>query len=420
MKNSFCLILFLILWTYNISVSQCNWNPVCISYCSDLWDGTGFEKKCFDPQTTSFENPANLNYCFKKPTEIFVPVYSTDDGTFLYTRKRYANFSICLPDNICQLSYNLQEITKVNGVETGTILVSKESVHTGINRLEPCAYCENNRFFHLPAHYDFTQTFGTYKINLIYSCCDENGNITGTNTTSFYYELEDATSGVDVDIAFTASQQIEILNGDNNIDGIILTDGSFPGPELGPASAGVRIATVGNGIEQYTVELYEVDCNNPMATELIHNQTIPYQGIQSITYSFLNVPDWINIFDPDACYKVVVKVKSICGEYEDEAYFGLTSSCVFCRVLSPVQETELGLQPLQTTVTNDGSGNMEIRTKDANLREVHILDMNGRVFKSVYGIESEIIELSNIPARFPLFIIIDEFGRVNKKMILRN
>lgn len=419
MKNRL-LLLLIFLCGYTYLSAQCNWDPVCISYCSDIWDGAGNTKTCFDPAGTSFSNPAKLNYCYKKQNEQFALTFHPTDPSNSWIRKRIPLFNVCIPDNICNLSFNLGEVEKDNGTEIIRPLESQSSVFTGTNRLTFCEDCGNNKYFSLSSHRDILNSNGTYKMTLTYQCCDKDGNITGTGTSSFYYVLEDATSDVDVDIAFTASQTIETLNGDPDIDGVLLTNGSFPGPELGPSSAGVRIATVGNGIQEYTVELYEVDCNSPIGTEsLIHSQTIPYQGIQSINYSFLNIPNWQSLIDPDACFKVVVKVKSICGEYQDEAYFGLTSTCLFCRILNTNQEQEFGLAPLQSTIENDGSGNIEVKTKDANIREIHIMDRIGRLYSSKYDIASDHVSLSNIPIQFPIIVIIDENGRVNKKMLLQ-
>ena len=416
------LKLFLVVMTigYNtlMTFSQCEWNPVCLSYCSDVWDEAGSSTTCFDPTTTSFENPAQLNYCFKQQSEVFVQAISPTDG-LPFIRRRNPIFHVCIPENICQLSFSLGEVEKVNGNETITQMESDNSVFTGTNRVTFCNECENNRYFTLSSHREISESNGTYKMNLTYTCCDKEGNITGTNTTSFYYQLIDATSEVDVDLSFTATQTIETLNGDNDIDGIIFTDGSFPGPELGPSSAGVRIATVGNGIEEYTVELYEVDCLDPTVESLVHSQVIPYQGMQSIQYSFLNIPNWSSIVDPDACYKVKVTVKSICGEYTDEAYFGITNTCIFCRILGPQQEEELAIGPLETLVVDHGGGSLEIRAKDVKIREIHVIDMSGRVYLSQSDIGENHISLTDIPEQFPLIIIIDEWGRINKKMLLR-
>lgn len=422
MKNRLLLLLLLsFLCGYTYISAQCDWNPVCISYCSDIWDGAGNTKTCFDPAGTSFTNPAKLNYCYKKQKEQFVLTSHPTNPSASWIRKRTPQFNVCIPDNICNLSFNLGEVKKNNETEIISPLENNSSVYTDINRLTPCEDCGNNKYFTLSSHRDILNSNGTYKMTLTYQCCDKDGNITGTGTSSFYYVLEDATSEVDVDIAFTASQTIETLNGDPDIDGILLTDGSFPGPELGPASAGVRIATVGNGIQEYTVELYGVDCDDPIGSGyLIHTQTIPYQGIQSINYSFLNIPNWESIINPDACYKVIVKVKSICGNYQDEAYFGLTNTCLFCRIINTHQEQEFGLAPLQSMIENDGSGNIEVRTKDANIREIHIMDSVGRLYSSQYDIASDHVSLSNIPIQFPIIVIIDEHGRVNKKMILQN
>ena len=43
-----------------------------------------------------------------------------------------------------------------------------------------------------------------------------------------------------------------------------------------------------------------------------------------------------------------------------------------------------------------------------------------RVYLSKYNIQSDQITLSNIPSAFPLIVIIDEYGRVTKKMLLKN
>lgn len=419
MKNHL-LLLIISLCGYTYVSAQCDWDPVCISYCSDIWDGAGNTKTCFDPSGTSFSNPAKLNYCYKNQNEQYALTFHPTDPSSSWIRKRTPLFNVCIPDNICNLSFNLGEVAMDNTTEIIRPLESKSSVHTGINRITPCEDCGNNKYFSLSSHRDILNSNGTYKMTLTYQCCDKDGNITGTGTSSFYYVLEDATSDVDVDIAFKATQTIETLNGDPDIDGVLLTNGSFPGPELGPSSAGVRIATVGNGIQEYTVELYDVDCNNSQLEALVASQTIPYQGIQSIDFLFLNFNNWQSLIDPDACYKVVVKVKSICGEYQDEAYFGLTNTCVFCRILNTNQEQELGLEPLEVTIENDGSGNIGVRTKDANIREIHIMDRVGRLYSSKYDIASDHVSLSNIPIQFPVIIIIDEYGRVNKKMVLQH
>ncbi len=43
-----------------------------------------------------------------------------------------------------------------------------------------------------------------------------------------------------------------------------------------------------------------------------------------------------------------------------------------------------------------------------------------RVYHSKNNIQSDQITLSNIPSAFPLIVIIDEYGRVTKKMLLKN
>lgn len=43
-----------------------------------------------------------------------------------------------------------------------------------------------------------------------------------------------------------------------------------------------------------------------------------------------------------------------------------------------------------------------------------------RLYHSKNNIQSDQITLSNIPSAFPLIVIIDEYGRVTKKMLLKN
>ena len=48
-----------------------------------------------------------------------------------------------------------------------------------------------------------------------------------------------------------------------------------------------------------------------------------------------------------------------------------------------------------------------------------IMDRVGSLHSSKYDIASDHVSLSNIPIQFPIIIIIDEYGRVNKKMLLQ-
>ena len=73
------------------------------------------------------------------------------------------------------------------------------------------------------------------------------------------------------------------------------------------------------------------------------------------------------------------------------------------------------LVPLQPEISSDGSGNLEVRASNVNLREVHVMDMNGIVYLSKYGLNSDEVSLTDIPARFSIIVIIDEHGRVSKK-----
>ena len=168
-------------------------------------------------------------------------------------------------------------------------------------------------------------------------------------------------------------------------------------------------------MSEYTVELYEVDCIDGSSEQLVHSQTIPYNGNSEIFYSFLNIPDWENVYSPGACYKVVTKVSSVCDEYEEVGYFTITTACTFCLT----NDNPTSFQP------NFRSSNDNINVvSDTKLKSVYVLDMWGRLLDRRENINQYELDMPFRMAasvgQYVLVVIIDETGRVKKNMVLNN
>lgn len=367
---------------YQLSTAQdCSWDDgICISYCSDGQNNDGANLFCGDPNATSIENPFSLGFCFSDEAEAIGSYINPFTGEEVFY-ERDPRFLLCVPDDVCSGNIKVFKIeTTVNGV-VETPLSSNTLVPNGTTRRQ--TFCDN-----CPprsdgrVNYEFLprSKAGKYKVELEYLCCEEGNEECCSDaggemkTTEFYYEIVDAASEIDIDISFTASQTIEDINGDPDIDGIIASTGGSPGPELGPLSGGVRITTVGFGVNSYTVNLFEVDCGNPNFTTSISSQTIPYNGNESITYRFINISNWEDIYTPNACYKVEVIVESICGTFTDEAFFTITNQCSFCRQAGKedVYKNEINVYP------NPSNGIINITSK-IGITELFLIDESGKI-----------------------------------------
>ena len=331
---------------------------------------------------------------------------------------------ICVPDDICLATINVSTVSKdTDGNVTFDNIYSEEPT-TEDNRPTFCEFCETDNKITLPIHRDILSTIGSYRMCIDYKCCDGDGdieddNVVGTGSICFYYEFVNAASDVDVEIAFTASQVIENLNGDSDIDGIITADGTFPGPSLGPATAGVRVSAVGNGIIDYSVEVYEVDCFNSGFETSIHSQTIPYDGEEEIFYSFLNIPNWENIYNPTVCYKVVTMVNSVCGTYSEEAFFTITDQCTFCLINPNNDDEEMALSNENVQFYINGSSEIVVDSK-VDLHSILVLDEFGRILqkKEEFDLSSgNSFSKINSTSRYYLIVTIDTNGNVYKSMI---
>lgn len=422
--GKFCLFLALFsILNSQKGLSQCSWDhAVCLTGCSDIWNGDGETLVCFDPSSTSPTDPATINYCYSDLSELWTVQQNPLDPNTTLTVERFSSFMLCIPDDICQASLNVFRVgidSETGSVINTELIDSEPNVYTGTNRGTPCNSCPNggHSWVSLP-HTNILNSIGTYRIDLNFECCNESGQVIGQGSTSFYYELVNAASNVDVEIAFTASQEIENINNDPDIDGIITTDGSFPGPELGPASAGVHVSSVGNGIIDYTVEVFEMDCANPTAQgTLINSETIPYNGDQEIYYSFLNIPNWENIYDPAACYKVITRVRSVCGDYEEEAFFTITNQCTFC-LINP---TSSSLDEGQNAEPNFSFQNGEVFLVESEhaLKDVYVLDEWGRVLNVFHHVNkrSQYLGQFQTSTHYILIVSITDSGEVYKAMI---
>ena len=422
-------IVFLLFTSWNYTLfSQCSWDEeICITGCSSLWKANGQLLTCFNPGESNSRKPVQIDFCYSSPREEFYQEISPIDDK-PYLQARIGSFMVCIPLDICVASANIFRVAidLETGQETGEVLLAEYPlIYTSPdNRATFCNTCEEggSSYFTLP-HGEVLNTIGVYRMDLAYTCCDIDGNEIGTNSFSFYYEFVNAASDVDVAIAFTASEQIENINGDVDIDGVLTTEGvlgAFPGPELGPASAGVRVSAVGNGVIDYTVNLYEVDCLSPdNGGILINSQTIPYNGDQEIFYSFLNITDWENIYDPTACYRAETIVNSKCDIYTEEAFFTITDQCTFCLVMPNNEESEntISQAPL---VNKTGSGQITIES-EINLKQILVLDEWGQIVKKIVNPQGQYNSIdiaSSYSTRYYLVVTIDNNGQVSKSMVL--
>lgn len=308
-----------------------NWyDHVCLSYCSNAGNLTAASGLlCLDAGATSPENPARIPTCFNAPSE---------------RTNATPQILLCLPQGLCRASIS---VYKMNGPKLSLVL-NNNNIYLGDNRDTPCDNCEDpNRY--LVLHDSYAGLLGTYYVQVSYACC-------GSEPISFvfYYAIEDAVSSADLTLKYTASSQIETLNGDLVLDGYIPYNGAVPGPELGPYSSGVRLSAVGMGApNQYTLTLSSISCGSTGTGTPIYSTTLSATNGQAVEFKFHNIPNWSNIYVPGKCYKVTLTGQGICGTVSKTGFFSITQQCISCRpgvddrtdILSVDQEISLFPNP---------------------------------------------------------------------------
>ena len=305
-----------------LEAQTCEWEKnVCISYCSSTFFGEGSTVKCFNASTATINAPVQLLSCFNSSSE-----QSFSSGGFTISKR--PQFILCMPLNVCSASIKVLRVTGEGTSVIEELIKQDNNVYIGTNRDTPCDNCPSpNSYFTLP-HSSYTGLLGKYKIELSYTCCGSNE----VKTFSFYYEIVDAASSADVTLAYLASTQIENLNNDPVINGILPYNGGSPGPALGAASSGVTVSTVGTGISSYTVKVFELNCTSGGMGTLLSSATFPGGGSGPVQYSFTSIPGWGTSFDPRGkCFRVEVTATGFCGTFTKTGFFTITNTCLFCK-----------------------------------------------------------------------------------------
>lgn len=408
MKN-FILVFVLVSFSVFQSFSQCEMDDeICFSYCSDTWNGAGLMTSCMNPSENSVENPLILYTCYNNSSELVQPHGTVQKIVHL-----------CLTDDLCAASLKQYKIQlDGSGKENDNRLIYEDPrVYVGINRTTFCNDCKDgNRYVTLGEHQRASGEAGSvYKVELTYTCCDENGNEIGTNTINMYYKFEDLVSDYDVDLSFTATNQVEQINGDNDLNGLLINTGTLPGPELGPASAGVKITNGGDGVLSYTVDVFEVSCTDGTILENIHSSNILYNEEDAIIYSFLDIPNWGSVYSSEKCYKVDVEVETVCGSYNDEGYFTITDQCTLC-MQDEDNSQESEKFSLEFDVRND---NVEVKGSN-ELKVGYLIDLNGRLLEVFDEINSSNFEFNNSYSGIgTVLVLFDKYGNSQKISLIK-
>lgn len=183
-----------------------------------------------------------------------------------------------------------------------------------------------------------------YVVEITWRCCDAPSQLPSRRNWGHIQFIEELSTPA-VDFAWNATSQIEIINSDLPVDGVIPRSTTWPGPELGPLSIGMHLypSMTGGSIETYRIRVEEVNCENgeTLPEGLIYDKTFDApNGEMPSQFSFLDItievppgtpqPYFYATDTDEKCYKAILFASNVCGTVSASGYFTITDQCTFC------------------------------------------------------------------------------------------
>jgi len=192
---------------------------------------------------------------------------------------------------------------------------------------------------------DYLNEGDHYIVELTWRCCNAPAEMPSRRKWGHIQFVEELGAPA-VDFAWNASAQIEMINNDLPIDGIVPRSEVLYGPELGPLSIGMYLypSMTGGSIENYRILVEEVDCfsGEPLAEGNIYDRTFDApNGEMPAQFSFLDItvevppsptpqPYFFVTDTEDKCFKATLFASNVCGTVSAYSYFQITQQCIFC------------------------------------------------------------------------------------------
>lgn len=191
---------------------------------------------------------------------------------------------------------------------------------------------------------DYLDPGAYYIVELKYRCCSAPMGLGWRTRRGHIQYVEELLPPV-VDFAWNATMQVEVINNDLPVDGIIPRSLTWPGPELGRFSIGMYLypSMTGGSIETYRILVEEVECSTgePITEGVIFDKTFEApNGEMPAQFSFLDItvevppgtpaPYFFAMDTEDKCYKATLFASNLCGTTSAYSYFTITEACFFC------------------------------------------------------------------------------------------